>query len=382
MLRDYQKESSDKGLKFLLSGSTGGGLLVLPTGAGKSQVIADIVSRLPAPSIVFQPSKEILQQNLRKFQEAGYNPSVFSASAGRKEIGHITLATIGSVHKNAAAFAHCKFVIIDEAHGVNAKGEETMFVKFLQGCSSARILGLTATPYRLSTSRFGSRLKFLTRTRPRVFSKVVHVVQNQDLVDAGFLATLDYKVVNTGFRSDRLRVNSTGADYTDKSVRDHFKELHFSDQIVRCIRRLDELGRGSSVTFTRFVEEAEYVSMKIPGAETVSAQTRPKDREDLLAAFKAGEIKHITNVGVLAIGFDYPELANVILARPTTSLALYYQMVGRAIRPHPNKKSAFIIDMVGLQKRFGPVERLRVECGPNETWFVKNDQRTLTNITI
>jgi DNA repair protein RadD len=240
---------------------------------------------------------------------------------------------------------------------------------------------LTATPYRLVTDGFGgSILKFLTRTRPRVFVRVIHVVQNGDLFRQGFLAKLDYKIVKSGFRKDRLRLNSTGADYTDESVRRHFAELNFSDQIVRCLRRLQELGRGGSLVFTRFVEEADYVARQVPGAAIVSADTKKADRERIIAGFKAGRIPCVANVGVLTVGFDYPELANVVLARPTMSLRLYYQMVGRCVRPHPQKECAFVIDMVGLVEQFGRVEDLQLNCGPHETWFVESLGRQLTNV--
>jgi DNA repair protein RadD len=213
-----------------------------------------------------------------------------------------------------------------------------------------------------------------------VFSKVVHAVQNGDLFAAGHLAKLEYKQVKTGFRTDRLRLNSTGADYTDQSVREHFAELHFSDQIVRCVHRLGELNRRGALVFTRFVEEAEYVSAKIPGAQIVTAETSNRDREQILAGFKKGQIPVVTNVGVLTVGFDYPELGNIILARPTMSLALYYQMVGRGMRPHPNKESTFIVDMVGLVEKFGRIEDLKLESGPHDTWYLSSQGRQLTNV--
>lgn len=380
-LRDYQSESVEKSVAFLQQERPENGLLVMPTGSGKSLVIAAIVEALDAPAIVFQPSKELLEQNLQKLRSFGRNPAVFSASAGEKRVGKITLATIGSVQRKPELFRHCRYILIDECHLVGAKDEDSMFMRFLSGLPEARILGLTATPYRLSTDNFGgSILKFLTRTRPRVFEKVVHVVQNGELFSRGYLCKLDYKVVKTGFRADRLRLNSTGADYTDESVKNHFRELNFSDQIVRCVNRLQELGRGGSLVFTRFVEEAEYVARRIPGAAIVSAKTPADEREDIIRGFKAGRIPCVTNVGVLGVGFDYPELSNVVLAAPTRSLARYYQWVGRCVRTAPGKKDAFVIDMVGLSQKFGKVEDFVLVEGPHEKWHVEANKKQLTNV--
>lgn len=380
-LRPYQEQAVAAGVSFMMGTKPENGIIVAPTGSGKSLIIANIVQQLPGPCLIFQPSKEILEQNAAKLLAYGYRPAIYSASAGEKKVGAITLATIGSVVQKPDLFRHVRYVIIDEAHGVNAKDDNSMFVSFLNRLGDVRILGLTATPYRLSTDGFGgSILKFLTRTRPRVFQKVVHVIQNGDLFRSQYLARLEYKQVKTGFDQSRLRLNTTGADYTDESVRRHFKELNFSDQIVRCVHRLHELNRGSALVFTRFVEEAEYVASRIPGAAIVTAQTNKKDRARVIDGFKAGRIPVVANVGVLTVGFDYPELANVILARPTMSLALYYQMIGRAVRPHPNKEYAMIIDMVGLSKQFGRVEDIELVRGENEKWFVRNRGRQLTNV--
>ena len=100
--------------------------------------------------------------------------------------------------------------------------------------------------------------------------------------------------------------------------------------------------------------------------------------------FKAGKIKVVTNVGVLTTGFDYPELDTVVMARPTMSLALYYQIVGRAIRPHPDKESAWIVDLCGNYKRFGRVEDLHLQQYRAEEYIITgcpdNQERQLTNV--
>lgn len=99
----------------------------------------------------------------------------------------------------------------------------------------------------------------------------------------------------------------------------------------------------------------------------ISGDTPAKERKRKIKDFKSGKIKVLTNVGVLTTGFDYPELDTIVMARPTMSLAMWYQIVGRAIRPHPEKECGWVVDLCGNIKRFGRVEDLRLtEYKPGE----------------
>ena len=218
-LRDYQKAASDKAVAFFMDRkSDKNAIMVLPTGSGKSLVIADIASKLDGHTLVFQPSKEILEQNYKKLCSYDIlDCSIYSASFNSKEINRITFATIGSVRSHPELFTHFKNIIVDEAHLVNPK--EGMYKTFFETVK-CKVLGLTATPYRLSSNQeFGAMLKFITRTRPRIFSDVIYQVQISTLLDQGFLSKLNYYDLRpTGWDNGNLRVNTTGADYTDKSV--------------------------------------------------------------------------------------------------------------------------------------------------------------------
>ncbi len=138
--------------------------------------------------------------------------------------------------------------------------------------------------------------------------------------------------------------------------------------------------RKGILVFTRFLKEAEQLTWSIPGCVIVSGDTPKGERERILEAFKAGEIPVVANVGVLVCGFDYPELDTIVLARPTMSLALYYQIVGRAIRPHKDKEAAWFVDLCGNINRFGKVEDLRLVDGGNNKWAVWNKNKQLTNV--
>lgn len=387
-LRDYQQKASDAAVSFFANkAKKANAIMVLPTGSGKSLIIADIAARLDGHVLVFQPSKEILEQNYKKLCSYGVlDCSIYSASFGRKKVSRITFATIGSVKNHPELFQHFQYIIIDECHLVNPK--EGMYRDFLS-MLKCKVLGLTATPYRLSSSRdFGSMLKFITRTRPCVFSEVIYQVQISTLLDMGYLAKVNYYPMSpAGWNEGHLQINTTGADYTDKSVVREYERVDLYGWLVSIINRLlhnrkTGIKRKGILVFTRFLKEAEQLTWSVPGTAVVSGNTPKKEREEILEAFKSGKIPVVVNVGVLVCGFDYPELDTVVIARPTMSLALYYQIVGRAIRPHPNKKEGWIVDLAGNINRFGKVEDLRLIDNGNGKWSVWNSKRQLTNIRL
>ena len=280
-LRDYQQKASDAAVSFFANkAKKNNAIMVLPTGAGKSLVIADIAARLNGHTLVFQPSKEILEQNYLKLCSYGVlDCSIYSASFGRKEISRITFATIGSVINHPELFQHFQNIIIDECHLVNPK--EGMYKSFLS-ILKCKVLGLTATPYRLSSSRdYGSMLKFITRTRPCVFSEVIYQVQISTLLDMGYLAKLDYYAMNPiGWNELNLKVNTKGADYTDKSVVKEYERIDFYGFLVSIVQRLlnpkSGVKRKGILVFTRFLKEAERLTWSIPGTAIVSGDTPRK----------------------------------------------------------------------------------------------------------
>lgn len=394
-LRDYQQEASDASIRFFRSKTERNGILILPTGSGKSLCIADIAHRLDGNVLVFQPSKEILEQNYNKLRSYGVEDcSIYSASFKKKEISRITFATIGSVKAHMEDFNHFRYIIIDECHQVNS--EEGMYRNFFD-CAKRKILGLTATPYRLSASlqyydkegktvfrpkdeegsvefdeKIANRqiigenkciLKFITRTRPRVFHDVIYQVDISTLLERGYLARLQYFDLSI-MNHAAIKRNSTGRDFDDSDLFRQYQETNLATHLVNIVRRLQRpksgVPRKGILVFTKFIDESEKLCKEIEGCAMITGATKKRERERILKDFKAGKIKVVTNVGVLTTGFDYPELDTVVMARPTMSLALYYQIVGRAIRPHPEKETAWIVDLCGNYKRFGRVEDLHL----------------------
>lgn len=377
-LRPYQREAVNHSVDFLSSNGNKNGIIVLPTGAGKSLVIAGIAEKLGAPVLIFQPRKEILEQNREKLRAYGIETSVYSASFNSRQIGNVTLATIGSVRKTPEIFEHFPYVLVDECHLVNAKAG--MYKEFLEALPS-KILGLTATPYRLASNSYGSILRFLTRTRPKIFHSVVYYAQIADLLKSGYLADMKYYDIEA-VKIEQLTLNSTGADFTDRSVRRHYQEIDFADKLLNTVKRLIKAGRKHILAFTRFTAEADALvrSLDVPAA-IVTAKTPKRERERILTQFKTGAIQIIANVGILTIGFDFPALDTIVLARPTRSLALYYQMIGRGIRPYP-EKDGWVIDLCETVKQFGRVRDLWMTAPARNRnlWHIESRGKQLTNV--
>jgi len=387
ILRDYQEEAVKAGIEYFKSNAKDGGIIVAPTASGKSLIIASIAKELEGKTLVLQPSKEILEQNYKKAIEFGFEDiGIYSASCGRKDIGKITFATIGSIINYKALFEDFTNLIIDECHAVSAKGgmyEE--FIKFFGG----RVLGLTATPYRLhsylnfNTGANESVVKFLTRTRPRMFSKLIHITQVEDLYKKGFLCDIDYES-NKEYDQNKLELNSTGAGFTEKSMKSYNEKQGITNKIIDTVFKEK---RNHVLAFCNSVEDAESVRNKLIKnniiAEVVSSKTKDKDRENIVEMFISGIIKVVLNYGTMTTGFDFPALDCVIVGRPTKSLSLFYQMLGRGIRIHPDKKDVKIIDLCGNLDVFGKIETFKIIDKENRGLYVLvSNTGQLTGINI
>lgn len=375
--RPYQAAAISKAVDFFHEDRKYHAFQILPTGSGKSVVIANIAKELPGNTVVFQPSKEILEQNYDKFTKYGFRAAKYSASVGEKYIDRITFATIGSVAKKHHLFRQFQNIIIDECHLVNPM--EGMYRDFIRSISHAKVLGLTATPYRLESDYEGAMLRFLNSTSPRIFDEVNYYVQNDVLFNAGHLARLEYYDFNKIDRT-MLQLNSSGTDYTEASLRAYYRQINMHEQTAAYANALLQK-RKNLLVFCSLVDEAEKVKKLVPGSVVLTGETDNSVRSRLLADFKAGKIRSVINVGVLTTGFDYPELETVLIARSTMSLALYYQIVGRVMRPHPLKESGWVVDLGGNIKKFGKIETMQIRKNSKGFYSVWNNGRQLTNVS-
>lgn len=380
--RSYQQEGIDKTINFLEGSEQGNPLLVYPTGAGKSVVIAKIAEYIANKGkrlLVFQPQKEILQQNYDKYVAYGYQASVYSASMNSKNFGDVTFATIGSVASKPELFKGYDYILVDEAHTVDPyNGRYKTFFDHL----NKKVIGLTATPYRLYSNSFGACLRFTTRTNPRVFDTVLHYVQNDYLFKEGYLAKLEYEVDNQ-YDISRLQVNSTGSDFTDESVRQYQNHIDFDHKLFKKVKELMERGRKPLV-FTRFIADSELLIKNLGEGVILTGATPHKQRQKIVEDYRIGKIPVLANVGVADTGCDFPLCDSVVIASATRSLARYTQKVGRGVRIHPDKKDCVVVDLCGNYNTFGRVEDLNIHRDKNGRFgvfgIVNGKHKQLTNV--
>jgi DNA repair protein RadD len=245
-----------------------------------------------------------------------------------------------------------------------------------------KVLGLTATPVRMKRYNFPvphAKICMLDRMRPRFFSEYLHITQISEMKENKFFAELEY--FDFKFDASFLRLNSTGGDYTTHSINTSLKENSVLRQISNLFDSICTKGVIQHILI--FVEsiESAFDLQKMIGVNNcgvVTGQTPKGERADILKSFKEGHLKAVANVGVLTTGFDFPELDCIIGARPTMSLGLYYQIIGRCVRPHSNKQKAYVFDFVGNYRKFGKVEDLVIEK-KNNLWVIHNGQTVLTN---
>lgn len=388
--RDYQQDAVDAGIAFFNEpkNKMGHAIEVLPTGSGKSLVIALIIQGLVGKTIVLQPSKEILEQNFEKLQSYGYTAGIYSASLNKKEVRKITFATIGSVAKVTHLFEEFQHIIIDECDLVNPKdGLYKSFINTLEKIektdNTVKVLGLTATPYRLASNSYGSELRFITRTRPRIFKRVIYYMNTKPLFAAGYLCPLKYYDM-AGFDRKHLEMKANGSGYTDESVEREYNKSNLEARLIRIIMRLVDKGEKHILVFTQLVKESIKLSRLFDHASYLCSDSKlvsAAQRVERIKKFKSGEIKIMFNVGVLAVGFDFPACAVCVIARPTMSLRSYYQWVGRIMRPHASKKEGMVIDLCGNIQQFGAIEDLTMEFDHNGQWVITSRGRQLTNVT-
>lgn len=379
--RPYQQKGIDAAKLFFenrpasKSGVRQHAIMPFPTGAGKSIVIAKTAEGLSGNTLVLQPSLEILEQNLDKLRKIGFDPAVYSASAKSKNIGKITLAMIGSIYRKPNLFSRFKNIIIDECHGVNSK--DGMYKSLLNDIPDSHCLGLTATPYRMAYTLEGTQIRFLTRTNPRIFTSMPYFVQCRELYDGGFWAPLQYFSFGP-YDSRKIKLNSNRSEFDQADEYRYMASIGYDDLVLECAERL-LARRKNLLIFRKSLKEAHKMASIIKDVEIVDGNTHPDKRREILTGFRKGQIKSVVNVGVLTTGFDFPELEGVLIARGTMSLSLWYQMVGRGVRPYEGKES-WVVDMGDNLRRFGKCENLEITTDPKGLWCIKNEGRQLTNV--
>lgn len=372
-LRPYQQEAVDATIQHFRRHTTPA-VIVLPTGAGKSLVIAELARLARGRVLVLAHVKELVEQNYGKYLTYGLEADIFAAGLNRKEShSKVVFGSVQSVARNLEHFGD-KFslVIIDECHRIslNEKSQYQQIILSLQKHNSAlRILGLTATPYRLGHGWIyqyhyhgmvkGDEHCFF---RNCIYELPLHyMIKNQFLVPP---ERLDMPVLQYDF--SQVSVNQSGIFSEQELNLSLKKQQRITPKIVAQIVEYATPLQGCMI-FAATVEHAKEVLGYLPQdtAALVTAETPSLERQNIIQQFKNKQLHYLVNVSVLTTGFDAPHVDVIAILRPTESVSLYQQIVGRGLRLSEGKKQCLILDYAG-----NPHDLFRPEVGsskPNST---------------
>lgn len=356
-LRDYQKRAVDATLRSFRK-SRAPAVIVLPTGAGKSLVIAELARIARGRVLVLAHVKELVEQNHSKFKAYGLDAGIYSAGLEQRDTSHkVIFGSIQSVARSADSFFEdFSLLVIDECHRV-ADDSTTQYAQVISKLRlknpQLAILGLTATPYRLDSGWVYeyNYQGYICTTEPRLFKKCIFELTLREMIEGGYLVPpvqLDAPVASYDFSSLKLPSghNSFNMSEIEAILKD---QARITPVIIKNIVDMSVDRRGV-IIFTASVRHACEILNYLPEGQAalVVGDTSNEDRDSIIKRFKQQEIKFLVNVSVLTTGFDAPHVDLIAILRPTESVALYQQIVGRGLRLFPDKKDCLVLDYTGV----------------------------------
>ncbi|WP_104040870.1 DEAD/DEAH box helicase [Vibrio hyugaensis] len=354
-LRPYQADSVKAVIHYFRKHTTPA-VIVLPTGAGKSLVIAELARLAKGRVLVLAHVKELVEQNHAKYEGYDLKGSVFSAGLGRKETDQqVVFASVQSVVRNLDSFKNqFSLLVIDECHRV-PDDKDSSYQKVITHLRELnpgiKVLGLTATPYRLGMGwiyQYHTRGQVRTE-EPRFFRDCIFELPIRYLLDENFLTParmMDAPVLSYDF--SQLKPASTGRYKEAEMDMVIDKAKRATPQIVEQIIQYAKERKGVMV-FAATVRHAQEIHGLLPEGETsiVIGDTPTQERDAIIQSFKNREIKYLVNVSVLTTGFDAPHVDLIAILRPTESVSLYQQIVGRGLRLSEGKTECLVLDYAG-----------------------------------
>lgn len=345
-------------------------LVVIPTGGGKTLVLSDLIHQWmvnwPETRVcVLAHTKELVEQNAAKFsaywqqqQQVPAPMGIYCAGLNQRNTdASVLFASIQSVTKKAMQLGAFDVLIIDEAHHIPTERDEGIWRRFIADATRAnpnvRIVGLSATPYRLGS---GSIIG-----KDTILKRVCYEISVLELIQQGHLCPLVTK--SSQVQADTSKLHTRQGEYIAAEV----ESLMDQDNLIAgAVQEMIAQGtnRKSWIVFCAGVNHAAHVRLAlceagIP-AGLVTGETPRQERDRIIEQFKAGKLRALCNVNVLCEGFDHPGIDLVALLRPTKSAGLYYQMVGRSFRLCNGKQDALILDFAGVIAEHGPVDQIKV----------------------
>ncbi|TWU21810.1 DEAD/DEAH box helicase [Bythopirellula polymerisocia] len=346
---------------------------VVPTAGGKTPIMAsickDAVMQWNGRVLILAHVKELLEQTADKLHTVcpELQFGVYSAGLKRRDTDRaVIIAGIQSVYKRACELDAFDLVMVDEAHLIPLEGDG-MYRQFLTDAQvinpNLRIIGFTATPFRLKTGTICTPDGFLNH--------ICYEVGVRELIRDGFLSPLVTKAGKT--KADTTSLHVRGGEF----VANELEDLMDRGELVEaaCAEIVEQAGnRNSTLIFAAGVNHGMHIVEALQRVHQIDCgfvcgATPTTQRDETLNRFKSGDLNYLCNVNVLTTGFDAPNTDCVALVRPTMSPGLYYQMVGRGFRLHPDKDNCLVLDFGGNVLRHGPVDSIQVSaktCGNGE----------------
>ncbi|WP_229803403.1 DEAD/DEAH box helicase [Litchfieldella qijiaojingensis] len=331
-------------------------VVVLPTGSGKSLVIAELARLARGRVLVLAHVRELVEQNHAKYQAYGLEADIFSAGLGRKESGRqVVFGSVQSVVRHLDSFDDGAFtlLVIDECHRVSLDDDSSyrqVIDRLRQANPRLKVLGLTATPYRLGQGFIYHRHHhgMVRGEADCFFADCVFEQPLRLMVKQGYLAEpkrIDVAVERYDFSA---LVPSTRGLFSEDDLNRVVSGQRVTPGIIaELVERARD--RCGVMIFAATVAHAEEILGYLPQGEAalVTGTTSSGERERLIAAFKGEQLKYLVNVAVLTTGFDAPHVDLIAILRPTESVSLYQQIVGRGLRLAPGKSDCLILDYAG-----------------------------------
>ena len=315
-------------------------VLQLPTGAGKSFVAMTIIQRAISKGsrVAFVvDGVELLEQASATADEMGIDHGVMQSNHWRRRPSEkLQICTIQTLRSRGKDFA---LAVIDECHAV-FKSQLDWMKKFdgTGGYNKTFFLGLSATPFAKSMGLHWDAL--------------IKTVSTQDLIDEG---TLSDFTVFAPTKPDLTKVGIQAGDFNKKQLGDVMTDTDLTADIVKTWH--EKAHSRPTVAFCVDISHAELVASQFRAvgvsAAAIHSKITSEKRIELITDFKSGKITVMANCMVLTKGFDHPAVSCLILARPTKSLMVFYQQVGRGLRTANNKRDCIILDHAGNHNRLG-----------------------------
>jgi len=354
MLRQYQTDAVAAVYEHLRTRKDNP-LVVIPTGGGKTivirQIVEDATLRWGGRVLILAHVKELLRQAAEKLEGI---PSVGVYSAGlnsRQTREQVIIAGIQSVYDKAGELGPFNLILVDEAHLIPLEGDG-MYQQFLKDAllvnPNVRVVGLTATPYRMKEGTIADPDHFLNH--------VCYEASIPELIMQGYLCPVRSKAGKKKPDTDSLHIR--GGEYVQVEVARLMDTTQLVDAAVSEILELTK-DRHSVLIFAASVAHAFHLQELIHGAGLVCGETQSGARDQQVEEFKAGDLKYLVSVNVLSVGFDAPNVDAIAMLRPTLSPGLYYQQVGRGLRTDPSKTNCLVLDFAGNIKRHGPIDAIQ-----------------------